>query len=74
MRKLPFFGPEMDFSRSKNKLVNKYQEVRGQLSTTFSKAPNSGLTADEKFFVLARLILASFQFQCQSFLLSHPLF
>ena len=36
------------------------QEVRGQVSTTFSKAPNSGLTVSEKIFVVPRLKLALF--------------
>ena len=38
------------------------QEVRGQFNTTFSEAPNSGLTVSEKSFVVARLKLALFQF------------
>ena len=42
--------------------VIKNQEDRGQVSTTFSKAPNSGLTVREKSFVVARLKLALFQF------------
>ena len=46
----------------KNRLTNKDQEVRGQVSTTFLEAPNSGLTVGEFFFVLGLLKLASFQF------------
>ena len=42
--------------------VIKTQEVKGQVSTTFSEAPNSGLTVTEKSFVVARLKLALFQF------------
>ena len=38
------------------------QEVRAQVSTTFSEFPNSGLTVSEKSFVAARLKLALFQF------------
>ena len=37
--------------------VNKDQEVRGQVSTTFSEFPNLGLTDGEIFFVIARLKL-----------------
>ena len=40
----------------------KDQEVRGQLCTTFSEAPNSGLTVSEKKIVVARLKLALLQF------------
>ena len=43
-------------------LVIKNQEVRGQVSTTFSEAPISGLTVRDKSFVVARLKLALFQF------------
>ena len=46
----------------KNRLVIKNQEVRGQVSTTFSEAPNSGLTVSENIFVVARLKLVLFQF------------
>ena len=41
-------------------LLIKNQEVRGQVSTTFSESPNSGLTVSEKSFVAARLKLALF--------------
>ena len=53
--------------------VIKNQEVRGQVSTTFSEAPNSGLTVREKncrssikTCIIPVLVLF--------FLLSHPLF
>ena len=42
--------------------VIKFQEARGQVSTTFSEAPDLGLTVSEKSFVVARLKLALFQF------------
>ena len=45
-----------------NRLVIKNQEVRGQVSTTFSEAPNSGLTVSGNIFVVARLKLVLFQF------------
>ena len=67
-------GAKNGLFKIKNRLVNKDQEVRGQVSTTFSEAPNSGLTVDEKYSVAARLKFTLFQFQCQSFLLSYPLF
>ena len=41
--------------------IIKNQEVRGQFSTTFSKAPDSGLTVSGKSFVVARLKLPLFQ-------------
>ena len=40
---------------------NQKSEVRGHVGTTFSEAPNSGLTVSEKSFVAARLKLALFQ-------------
>ena len=46
----------------KNRPVNKDQEVRGQISTTFSEAHNSGVTFGGNFFVVARLKLVLFQF------------
>ena len=69
MKKLPFFWAKNRLFKIKNRLVNKYQEVRGQVNTTFSEVPNSWLTVDKKCFVVVRLKLALFQFQCQSFLL-----
>ena len=51
----------MDFL-GKNRSVTKDQEVRGQVSTTFSEVPYSGLTVSENIFVVARLKLALFQF------------
>ena len=44
----------------KNRRGNKSQKVRGQVRTTFSEAPNSGLTIDQKIFVVARLKLVLF--------------
>ena len=57
----------------KNRPVNKNQEVRGQVRTTFSEASNSGLTIGQKIFVVARLKLVLFKFWCH-FFLSYPLF
>ena len=48
----------------KNRPINKNQEDRGQVRTSFTEAPNSGLTIEQKFFILARLILALFKFWC----------
>ena len=52
------------FCGAKNELfkVNKDHEVRGQVSTTFSESPASGLTVGEKIIVVVRLKLALFQF------------
>ena len=52
----------MGFSKVQNMPVIKDQEVRGQLSTIFLDAPNSGITVGEKSFVVARFKLALFQF------------
>ena len=46
----------------KNRPEIKNQEVRSQDSTTFSEAPNSGLTVSENIFAAVRLKLALFQF------------
>ena len=46
----------------KNRPVNKDHDVRGQVTTTFLKFPNLGLTDGEKCFVVARLKIALFQF------------
>ena len=43
-----YFGGKNGLFKVKNRLVNKNQEVRGQVRTTFSEAPNSGLTIDQK--------------------------
>ena len=51
----------------KNRPVKKGQEVRGQVSTTFSEVPKSGLTVDENIFIVGQLKLALFQFQCHFF-------
>ena len=51
--------------------IIKNQEVRGQVSITFSEAPDSGLTVSGKSFVVARLKLASFQFQCFFYFHTH---
>ena len=62
-----FFWAKNGCFKVKNRPVNKGQEVRGQVSTTFSEVPNSGLTVDENIFVVAQLKLALFQFQCHFF-------
>ena len=46
-QKVHFWGKSGLF-KIKNRLVNKSQEVRGQVRTTFSEAPNSGLTTGKK--------------------------
>ena len=66
------FGAKNEIFKVKNRPVNKDQEVRGQISTTFSETPNSGLTDDENIFVVARLKLALFQFQCHFFTFIPP--
>ena len=38
------FEAKYGLFKGKNKPVNKDQEVRNQVSTTFTEAPNSGLT------------------------------
>ena len=57
-----FFGGLKWTFKVKNRPVNKDHEVRGQVSTTFSKFANSGLTDGLKIFVAARLKLVLFQF------------
>ena len=46
----------------KNRPVNKTQEVRGKVRTTFSEAPNSGLTIGRNIFIAARLNLCYLSF------------
>ena len=46
-------GGKNGLFKVKNRLVIKNQEVRGQVSTTFSEAPNSGLNVSENNFVVA---------------------
>ena len=58
----------------KNRPLNKNQEVRGQVRTTFSEAPNSGLTIGQKCFVVARLKLVLFKFWCHFFFFLTPFF
>ena len=48
-------GGKNGLFKVKNRLVIKNQEVRGQVSTTFSEAPNSELTVSKNIFVVARL-------------------
>ena len=55
-------GSKNGLFKVKNRLVIKNQEVKGQVSATFSEAPNSGLTVSENIFVVARLKLVLFQF------------
>ena len=66
-------GGKNGLFKVKNRLVIKNQEVRGQVSTTFSEAPNSELTVSEniccssiKTCIIPVLVLF--------FLLSYPLF
>ena len=56
--KKPFLGLKNGLFKVKNKQANKDQEVRDQVSTTFSEAPNSGLAVRGKLFVVAQLNLA----------------
>ena len=56
--KNPFFGLKNGLFKVKNKQANKDQEVRDQVSPTFSEAPNSGLAVRGKLFVVAQLNLA----------------
>ena len=44
-------GGQKGLFKVKNRPVIKDQEVRGQVSTSFSEVPNSGLTDSEKIFV-----------------------
>ena len=52
MKKIHFRGKN-GLLRIKNRLVNKNEEVRGQVRTTSSEAPNSGLTIGQNIFVAA---------------------
>ena len=71
IKKINFWSKNGLF-KIKNRPVNKNQEVRGQVRTTFSETPNSGLTIGQKNFVAARLKLVLFKFWCHFF--SYPLF
>ena len=73
IKKIYFWGKN-GLSKIKNRLVNKNQEVRGQVKTTFSEAPNSGLTIDQKMFIVARLKLALFKFWCHLIFFHTPFF
>ena len=55
-------GPLKWTFKVKNRPVNNDHEVRGQVSTTFSKFFNLGLSDDEKIFVVAQSKLVLFQF------------
>ena len=55
-------GGKNGLFKIKNRPVIKNQEVRSQVSATFSEALNSGLTVSENSFVVARLKLALFHF------------
>ena len=44
-------GAKNGLFKVKNRLVNKDQEVRDHVSTTFLEAPNSGLTVGEYFLL-----------------------
>ena len=67
-------GGKNGLFKIKNRSVNKNQEVRGQVRTTFSEAPNSGLTIDQKIFVVPRLKLVLFKFWCHFFFFLNPFF
>ena len=67
-------GSQNGLFKVKNRPVNKDQEVRGQVSTTFSEVPNSGLTIYENIFIVARLKLVLFEFQCHFFYFHTPFF
>ena len=54
------FGGKNGLFKIKHSPVNKNQEVRGQVKTIFSKAPNSGLTIGQRKFIVARLKLVLF--------------
>ena len=69
-----YFGGKNGLFKVKNRLVNKNQEVRGQVRTTFSEAPNSGLTIDQKIFIVARLKLVLFKFWCHLVFFHSPFF
>ena len=56
----------MDF-KDKNRAVNKNQEARSLVRTTFSEAPDSGLTIGQNIFVAAQLKVVLFKFWCHFF-------
>ena len=66
------FGGKNGLFKIKHSPVNKNQEVRGQVKTIFSKAPNSGLTIGQRKFIVARLKLVLFKFWCHFFSLIPP--
>ena len=66
IKKIHFGGKNWLF-KIKNRPVNKNQEVRSQVRTTFSEAPNSGLTISQKNCVVARSKLVLFKFWCHFF-------
>ena len=66
INKIHFRGKNGLF-KIKHSPVNKNQEVRGQVKTIFSKAPNSGLTIGQRKFIVARLKLVLFKFWCHFF-------
>ena len=57
----------MDFFKIKNRPVNKNQGVTGQVRTTFSEVPDSGLTIGQKIFVKALSKLVLLKFWCHFF-------
>ena len=69
-----YFGGKNGLFKIKNRFINKNQEVRGQVRTTFSEAPNSGLTIDQKIFIVARLKLVLFKFWCHLVFYHTPFF
>ena len=51
IKKKHVLGQKWTFQGKKICLIIKNQEIRAQVSNTFSEAPNSGLTVSEKSFV-----------------------
>ena len=49
--KINIFGDKNRFFKVKNRSVNKDQEVRGQVNTTFLETPNSGLIVCENLLL-----------------------
>ena len=49
--KKPHFWVKYGPFKVKNRLVNKDQKIRDQVSTIFTETPNSGLTLGENFLL-----------------------
>ena len=67
IKKINFSGKNRLF-KIKNRPVNKNKEVRGQVITTLSEAPNSVLTIGQNIFVIPWLKLVLFKFWSHFFL------